>query len=113
MDDFVGKLYAYLVSFTTDAANRIVRHSGEGNGLEAWRRLHSECDPTSSMRRVAILRQVQNPPLVIGKLASWWVSLGCGRPRLRVVGLDWASSAFDRNGIYLLNQKCFPRVLHA
>ena len=40
--DFVGKLYAYLVSFTTDAANRIVRNSGEGNGLEAWRRLHSE-----------------------------------------------------------------------
>ena len=41
IDDFVGKFYAYLVSFTTDAANRIVRNSGEGNGLEAWRRLHS------------------------------------------------------------------------
>ena len=62
IDDFVGKLYAYLVSFTTDAPDRIVRNSGEGNGLEAWRRLHSECDPMSSMRRVAILQQVQNPP---------------------------------------------------
>ena len=62
IDDSVGKFYAYLVSFTTDAANRIVRNSGEGNGLEAWRRLHSEYDPTSSMRRVAILQQVQNPP---------------------------------------------------
>ena len=62
IDDFVGKIFAYLVSFTTDAANRIVRNSGEGNGLEAWRRLHSEHDPTSSMRRVAILQQVQNPP---------------------------------------------------
>ena len=62
IDDFVGKLSAYLVSFTTDAANRIVRNSGEGNGLEAWRRLHSEYDPTSSTRRVAILQQVQNPP---------------------------------------------------
>ena len=62
IDDFVGKLYAYLVTFTTDAANRIVRNAGEDNGLEAWRRLHSECDPTSSMRRVAILQQVQNPP---------------------------------------------------
>ena len=61
-DDFVGKLYAYLVSFTTDAANRIVRNSGEGNLLEVWRRLHSEYDPTSSTRRVAILQQVQNPP---------------------------------------------------
>ena len=45
VDDFVGKLYAYLVSFTTDAANRIVRKASEGNGLEAWRRLHSEYDP--------------------------------------------------------------------
>ena len=44
IDDFVGKLYAYLVSFTIDAPNRIVRNSGEGNGLEAWRRLHSEYD---------------------------------------------------------------------
>ena len=61
IDDFVGKLYACLVSFTTDAANRIVRNSREGNGLEAWRRLHSEYDPTRSMRRVAILQQVQNP----------------------------------------------------
>ena len=62
IDDFVAKFYAYLVSFTTDAATRIVQNYGEGNGLEAWRRLHSEYDPTSSMRRVAILQQVQNPP---------------------------------------------------
>ena len=61
IDDFVGKVYAHFVSFTTDAPNPIVRNSGEGNGLEAWRRLHSEYDPTSSMRRVAILQQVQNP----------------------------------------------------
>ena len=62
VDDFVGKLFAYLVSCTTDAPNRIVRNSGEGNGLEAWRRLHSEYDPISSMRRVTILQRVQNPP---------------------------------------------------
>ena len=30
--------------------------------MEAWRRLHSEYDQTSSMRRVAIVQQVQNPP---------------------------------------------------
>ena len=42
--------------------NRIVRNSGEGNGLEAWRRLHGEYETTSSMRRVAILQQDQNPP---------------------------------------------------
>ena len=34
IDDFVGKLYAYLVSFTSDAPDRIVRNSGDGNGLE-------------------------------------------------------------------------------
>ena len=61
IDDFGGQFYAYLVSFTTDAANRIGRNSGEGNGSEAWRRLHSEYDPTSSMRLVAILQQFQNP----------------------------------------------------
>ena len=62
IDDFVGKFCAHLVSFTTDAPNRIVRNSGEGNGLEAWRRLHGEYDTTSSMRRLAILQQVQNFP---------------------------------------------------
>ena len=30
--------------------------------LASWRGLHGEYDPTSSMRRVAILQQVQNPP---------------------------------------------------
>ena len=54
IDDFAGKFFAYLVSFTTGAANRIVRNSGEG------RRLHSEYDSTSSMRRVAILQRRRN-----------------------------------------------------
>ena len=40
----------------------LFRNSGEANGLEAWGRLHSEYDPTYSMRRVAILQEVQNPP---------------------------------------------------
>ena len=33
IDDFVRKFYAYLVSFTTNAPNRIVRNSGEGYGF--------------------------------------------------------------------------------
>ena len=42
IDDFVGKLHAYFVSFTTDAPNWIARNAGEGNGLgglgtTAWR----------------------------------------------------------------------------
>ena len=62
IDDFVGKLYVYLVSFTTEASNRTARNAGDGNGLEAWRRLHGEYDSTSSTRRVAVLQQVQKPP---------------------------------------------------
>ena len=55
IDDFVGKLYAYLVSFTTDAPDRIVRNSGEGNGLETTAQrvrsdiIHETCgDPLAS-----------------------------------------------------------------
>ena len=58
----VTSLYAYLTSFTTGTANKVVRNAGDGNGLEAWRRLHSECDPKSSIRRTVVLGQVQNPP---------------------------------------------------
>ena len=61
MHSFVEGLYTYLVSFTTGEANKVVRNSGD-EGLECWRRLNSEYDPSSSMRRVAILGLVQNPP---------------------------------------------------
>ena len=47
----VNGIYAYLVNFTTGEANKVVRNSGT-DGLEAWRRIHNEYDPTSSMRRV-------------------------------------------------------------
>ena len=57
----VEGIYAYLVSFTTGEANKVVRNSGT-DGLEAWRRVHAEYDPTSSVRRVAVLGMVQNPP---------------------------------------------------
>ena len=57
----VAGVYAYLVSFTTGEANKVIRNSGT-DGLEAWRRIHNEYDPTSSMRRVVILGMVQNPP---------------------------------------------------
>ena len=56
-----SRVSTYLTRFTTGDANKIVRNVGSGKGLEAWRRLHAEFDPTSSMRRVAILGQVQNP----------------------------------------------------
>ena len=62
MDKFLTGLGTYLTAFTTGDANKVVRNWGSGNGLEAWRRLATEYDPMSSMRRVVILGQVQNPP---------------------------------------------------
>merc|ERR1712032_1616779 len=61
LEQRIAQIYTYLVSFTTQEANKVVRNSGQGQGLEAWRRLHREYDPTS-MRRVAVLKQVCNPP---------------------------------------------------
>lgn len=55
-------VYTYLIAFTTGDSNKIVRNAGSDAGLEAWRRLHNEYDPTSAMRRVTILGLVQNPP---------------------------------------------------
>lgn len=61
IDEMVAELLAYLVSFTTGEANKVVRNSGT-DGLEAWRRLSNDYDPSSAMRRVTILSAVQNPP---------------------------------------------------
>ena len=76
----VSEIYLYLNSFTTGDPNKIVRNSGEGQGLEAWRRLHAEYDPTSSMRRVTILAKVQHPPKVqriedLGPALEDWLDL--------------------------------------
>ena len=80
---------AYLTFFTSGDANKDVRNSGDGRGLEAWRRLHNEYDPTSSMRRVTILRAgTKRDPNAMevdalskggqsksgkGKIVTWWV----------------------------------------
>ena len=45
-------VFAYLTSFTSGDATRVLRNSGDSLGLEAWRRLHNENDPISSTRRV-------------------------------------------------------------
>ena len=64
LEQKVENNYAYLTSFTTDRANKIVRNPGSQQGLEARRRLHAEFDPTSAMRRVLILGQVRTPDKV-------------------------------------------------
>ena len=72
-------LYTYLISFTSGEANRVVRNAGDGQGLEAWRRLNNEYDPTSATRRVTILGYVQNPPKCekieeLGQALEDWLS---------------------------------------
>ena len=82
IDDFEHKptaLYAYLASFVPGGANKGVRNSGDGQGLEAWRRLHNEYNPSSSMRRVTILGHVQNLPKCqkiddLGQALEDWLS---------------------------------------
>ena len=78
IEDMVAGLQAYLVSFTTGEANKVVRNSGT-DGLEAWRRLSNEYDPSSAMRRVTILSAVQNPPRCpsveeLGSCLESWLS---------------------------------------
>ena len=51
---------AFPTTFTSGDAH-VFRNSGDSQGLEAWRRLHTEYAPTSSMRRVTIHGYVQNP----------------------------------------------------
>eukprot|EP00971_Amphidinium_carterae_P218704 4341253-Amphidinium_carterae.1 len=55
-----SRVVAWLLEFGPDALDERYLNAGEGHGLEAWRRLANECDPTSSMRRVSILGMVQN-----------------------------------------------------
>eukprot|EP00975_Prorocentrum_lima_P056766 11909025-Prorocentrum_lima.AAC.1 len=57
LQTMVRHMYTYLISFTTGDANKIVRNTEGDNGLEAWRRLNKEHDPSSSIRRVTILGQ--------------------------------------------------------
>ena len=78
IDGKVNGVLAYLVSFTTGEANKVVRNSGS-DGLEAWGRLTNEFDPTSAMRRVVVLRMVQNPPKCqkiegLGALLEDWLA---------------------------------------
>ena len=42
LDRKLTHFYAYHTSFTSGDAKRVVRNSGESQGLEAWRRLHHE-----------------------------------------------------------------------
>ena len=70
IDEMVAGLLAYLVSFTTGEANKVVRNSGT-DGLEAWRRLSNDYDPSSVMRRVTILRIHRVAKALRSSAAAW------------------------------------------
>ena len=53
-----------LTAVTEDQAHKLVRNAGDGEGLEAWRKLNQESDPITNMRRQNILSLVQDPPRV-------------------------------------------------
>ena len=72
-------LYTLLTAFTEDQAHKLVRNAGDGEGLEAWRKLSQEFDPITNMRRQTILSLVQDPPRVedvkcLGPALEDWLS---------------------------------------
>jgi len=56
-----AQLYAVLQTFCEKEAFTLVRSSGKGKGLEAWRRLRKRYDPSTGGRRRALLRSVLSP----------------------------------------------------
>ena len=64
MDDKQAQLYAVLQTQCEKEAFTIVRPSGKGQGLEAWRRLCRRFDPSTGGRRRAVLRNVLSPSRV-------------------------------------------------
>ncbi|CAK0821340.1 unnamed protein product, partial [Prorocentrum cordatum] len=60
----VNQLYAALISTTADGSesNDLVTGAPDGNGLEAWRKLHRRWDPTTGPRKRLILRSIISPP---------------------------------------------------
>lgn len=76
LDYKVNQLYGALSSLTGDESNEIVTNSGEGNGLEAWRRLHRRWDPSTGGRTRNLLKTIISPPKVTlkelsGALVRW------------------------------------------
>lgn len=72
-------LYALLKAFTEDQAHKLVRNSGDGDGLEARRKLSQEFDPVTNTRRQTVLSLVQDLPRVedvkcVGRALEVWLT---------------------------------------
>ena len=60
----IGAVFTALIALTEDESNDIVVGAGDGQGLEAWRRLHRRWDPSTGRSRLGLLNMINNPPNV-------------------------------------------------
>ena len=60
LDKKLAGTYVYLMTFTTDEANKIVRNCDD-RPLEAWRKLHSLVDLASAVKRMSVYNRIAQP----------------------------------------------------
>ena len=48
-------LYSLFTAFTEVQAHKLVRNAGDGEGVEAWRKMSQEFGPITNMRRQTVL----------------------------------------------------------
>ena len=61
LDDMNEQVYHCLVALTDGESFDLVIGSGEGNGLEAWRKLNRRWDPITAGRSKNLLKGIMNP----------------------------------------------------
>lgn len=61
VDEINARVYQCLMALTDGESFDIVLGAGEGNGLEAWRRLQRRWDPSTVGRAKGLLREIMNP----------------------------------------------------
>ena len=62
LDYKISQIHIVLVDLTEEESNDLVVGAGDGNGLEAWRKLSRRWDPASGGRKRALLKAIINPP---------------------------------------------------
>ena len=61
IDMINGQLFSAFMAVTSEEPFDITLGSGQGQGLEAWRRLHRRYDPMNAQRSHSLLRQIMAP----------------------------------------------------
>ena len=59
-----SQLFAVLVSLVTPGTDglELVRNVTKGNGMDAWRKLTKRYDPSGPTSRLALLKEILQPP---------------------------------------------------